>query len=177
MKRGEGMLLAAGAVSAVSLMLATASVVIAILSAARPPVSQYLGAVQNDQLARAASNAWIFPTIVLAFSIGAMVQLVLRRLQLTTNTSIQRWQVSNGRIATICAITVIVGFFTVASIRSGVQAIGASGGSAGADGFALYGSVSAISSASLVCTMLSNTLFLRWRQDRQSESPEPGAAG
>lgn len=177
MKRGEGMLLAAGVAGVVSLMFASASVVIAIMSAARPPVSEYLGAVENARLAHNASNAWMWPTAVMAFSVAAMAQIVLRRLLLTTSARIRPWHVSNGAIATMCALTALGGLLLADSLWNGVQALRVSGGSAGAEGFALYGSVSAVSSAAAICALLSSTLFLRWWKDRQSDSPESGAIG
>ncbi len=156
-----------------SLVLASAALTIALIGAARPPVSEYFNAAQNAQEAVRVSELWIAPAVSLLLGLWALAQIVLRRPLLMSYSAARRWPVTNGRIASVSAVAALVVVFALSSMLYGIAAIRAAGPRPITDSMVFSGMCISLGVMSIGGWALSSCLFLRWWQDKHAAAREP----
>ena len=164
-------LLLAAMAAALSLMSATASLAIALVAAAAPPVSQYLSAEQNADVAARMKSQWVLPLLMVAFALLTATQVFLRRPFLISVATLERYPVTRSRVYVTAFATTCVGFFWVRSLISGFDAIRAAATAPITDSLAFSGLGSGLGTASLMPVIWSLLLYqLWWQGTRSSET-------
>ncbi len=170
MKDGDGLLTLAGLAAGVSLVLGGAAMTIAVIGAARPPVSEYATAAQNAHEAVRVSWLWINPALSLAGGVWASGQVVLRRPLGTSAERARQWNVSNARIAGATAVCGLSVTLALLSVSYAIGSICAAPGRPITDSMSFSGLSIPLSGIGGVCVILSSLLFLRWWQGAEDST-------
>lgn len=163
-------LVLAGSAAAASVILGSGALTIALIAAARPPVSEYLNAAQNAEVARSVSGYWLMALLDVGLGLWAMLQVVLRR-PVPARWAPTRGNLSGPSVAVFSVLFVIVLTLAVRSVLSSLTAINLSRSSAITDASAFSGLTLSLGGLSLMFAVLSSAVFRHWWITGSHEAP------
>lgn len=154
----------AGLAAGVSLVLGAAGLTIALIGAAAMSSSASLTpALGVDEVARV-RWLWITPAMTLVVSMWALMQVVLRRPLLTSESTARRWPVTNSTIGVAAFVVGVCVVLATWSMVLSFDAMRSAGAGSITDSSSFSGLGLRLGGMGFPLAMLSSLLLLRWWQ-------------
>jgi hypothetical protein len=173
-KSNTWILLLAAAASGLSLVCAGASLAISLIAAAAPPVSQYLSAAQNAEVAARMRSGWWLPVCLVAMALTCAVQIILRRPVLTT----ARWRASPDTgltsVLVMAVLFVMLSFMIVRSMSSTFELMRMAAPAPITDSLSFSSLGGNLGTLSLIASCMANVTFCFWWKSSRSPATVVG---